>query len=379
MSNTKDTIVKAPGGDPVHVCFAAPTVFPYYNRQGVGGAELQMVNLAQCLSQRGNKVTVFTNDYGQPDVVEYQPNLTIRKVPLRFLGGSNRYFIGDTLRYAKALRELNPDIVFMKIPNSLLISLAFAKIFCTAKVIKIFASDDDYRAMPGLLGMGIRWGQRRTDGFVFQTRHQQENFRCFDKIPKTLIRNLFIPPPDDRADNFAEKNIDVLWVGAMNADKKPESLLALAQSMPDCRFTVISKYTDAAYGEIDRQLKELPNVVCEGKVPYDLIHDYFRRAKILLCTSVVEGFPNTFLQAWHAHCAVISVEFNCDGILEEYRCGLLSGTLPQAKADIERVLTDSVIRQHLVENGLEYLNRNHCSNSIVNQYLDFIRQVCVGR
>lgn len=375
----RDAIVKTPSGDSFHVCFAAPTVFPYYNRQGVGGAELQMVNLAQCLSQLGNKVTVFTNDYGQPDVVKYQPNLTIRKVPLRFLGGSNRYFIGDTLRYAKALRELNPDIVFMKIPNCLLIPLAFAKMFCTTKVIKIFASDSDYRAMPGLLGMGIRWGQRRTDGFVFQTRHQQENFRCSDKIPKTLIRNLFILPSNDRADNFAEKDIDVLWVGAMNSDKKPERLLTLAQSMPDCRFTVISKSTVAAYDEIDRRLKELPNVACVGKVPYDLIHDYFRRAKILLCTSAVEGFPNTFLQAWHAHCAVISVEFNCDGILEEYQCGLFSGTLPQAKADIERVLTDSAIRQHLVKNGLEYLNRNHCSNSIVNQYLDFIRQVCTDR
>ena len=130
-------------------------------------------------------------------------------------------------------------------------------------------------------------------------------------------------------------DIDVLWVGQFDSWKRPDRLLEIAQQLPQYKFTVISKPIDESYRDLENQLRSLPNVDFIGTVPFEKTQGYFNRAKLYLSTSAVEGFPNTFLQAWFARSPVISVSFPCDGILQKENCGRLSGSLENAAKDIE--------------------------------------------
>ena len=55
-----------------------------------------------------------------------------------------------------------------------------------------------------------------------------------------------------------------------------------------------------------RARRELANVTLAGYVPPNQIAAYYRAARVLLCTSVSEGFPNTFLEAWRCGTPVVT-------------------------------------------------------------------------
>ena len=113
-------------------------------------------------------------------------------------------------------------------------------------------------------------------------------------------------------------------------------------------------------------LDSLPNVDFVGTVPFEKTQSYFNRAKLHLSTSAVEGFPNTFLQAWFAKSPIVSVTFPCDGILQKYNIGVLSGTTAQTAKDIDSLLRDETRRQLLGQNGYDYVLKHHSPENILS-------------
>ena len=165
-----------------------------------------------------------------------------------------------------------------------------------------------------------------------------------------------------------EKDIDVLWVGAFNSCKCPEKLLTIAQRLSQYKFTLISKPVSPEYHDLEKSLRALPNVDFVGTVPFEQTQNYFNRAIVYLCTSAVEGFPNTFLQSWHARAAVVSVTFPCDDILTGYHAGILAGNEEKAAAVIDELLTDSALRNKLCDNAQKYLVGNHLPAAVLEKF-----------
>lgn len=340
-----------------HIGFLAPTVYRYFCGQGFGGAELQVVQLSRLLVSAGYKVTILTNDYGQPDEEVFE-NIHVVKAPLRFLGGSNWYFLPDTLRFIFQVRKLDLDWCFLRTPNTALFQLGLAKLFSRKmKIGKFIASDLDCQREKNLPYLLYRLGLKMTDKILFQTVTQQKLAEKNLHLSGRLLPNIFMEPAET-ADNTV-KDIDVLWVGAFNDWKRPDRLLEIAQKLPQYKFTVISKPIVETHRELENQIRSLPNVDFIGTVPFEKTQSYFNRAKLHLSTSAVEGFPNTFLQAWFGKSPVVSVSFPCDGILERDNSGRLSGSIGQAVKDIAEILENEPLRTEMTLNGLRYLQQNH--------------------
>src|SRR5690606_40570488 len=92
--------------------------------------------------------------------------------------------------------------------------------------------------------------------------------------------------------------------------------LSVAAQLPKRRFVMIGgplPGTAAYYERIAAAAACVPNVRFLGALPHDEVNAYIARAKVLLNTSTVEGFPNTFLQAWARAVPVVSL-FDPDGI-----------------------------------------------------------------
>lgn len=357
-----------------HICFVAPTIYPYYRGCGCGGAELQIKMLADVLADRGHQVTVLT--YSNDQIVEeFFGKVRVLKCPLRFLGGSNLFFLVDTYNFIRKIRKLNPDFLLMKTPNIIIFLLVLAAKYAgNTRVVKIFASDNDCCQKNNISGIFYRIGMYFADGLVFQTNFQKNLYEWKRKTSNPVIRNIFIPPENDMG-MICPKDIELLWVGALTAEKQPDKLLELAQMMPNRRFTVISKATSDQYRKIEIDLRGLPNVDFLGKVPFDQIQIYFNRAKILLCTSQTEGFPNTFLQGWYGGCAIISLAYPCDGILVQCQCGYVSGSIGKMREDIETLLGDEDTRKQTNANGRAYMYREHDLMHIVDEYIFFLSKL----
>jgi len=85
---------------------------------------------------------------------------------------------------------------------------------------------------------------------------------------------------------------------------------------------------------------------------------------------VVEGFPNTFLQAWFSRIPVVSLTFSCDDILEQFGIGKVSGSLDKLEEDISYLLQNQIIRNEMGNKGFLYIQENHFPDCILKKYQD---------
>ena len=110
----------------------------------------------------------------------------------------------------------------------------------------------------------------------------------------------------------------MLWVANLRQLKRPDRFL---RAWPRrCRASAFTWSVVPFPGEEsllppDRShARMVPNLTFHGKVPYLEIGHLFDRARLLANTSEIEGFPNTFLQAWVRGIPVVTM-FDPDRLL----------------------------------------------------------------
>lgn len=133
---------------------------------------------------------------------------------------------------------------------------------------------------------------------------------------------------------------NVIWVGNIKANKRPQCLLKVARRFPQLRFTMIGD------GDMQSAIEaEKPeNVTLTGRIPNDQVYDHMQKHDLLLMTSEFEGLPKVIQEA--AQCGLPSiymaenyaVDFLENGVngygvhsLEEM-CERLSGLLADPEA-----------------------------------------------
>jgi glycosyltransferase involved in cell wall biosynthesis len=105
-------------------------------------------------------------------------------------------------------------------------------------------------------------------------------------------------------------------------------------------------------------------------VPFDEIHEYFKKADVLTNTSLFEGFPHAFIQAWAYQVPIVSLSVNPDGLLTKYNLGFCSNSVEQMITDIEKILSNETLCRELKLNGIKYVTENHDMDKIINFYIE---------
>ncbi len=126
----------------------------------------------------------------------------------------------------------------------------------------------------------------------------------------------------------------VAWVGTLIPEKRPDILIDIARSAPrhplSCLRRAIAELWRADCPRTAQDAKyRIPRTSPARKSPAN-----YRRAAVLLCTSDVEGFPNTFIQAWSNGTPVVSLKIDPDRIIERMGLGALSVNADRAITDI---------------------------------------------
>ncbi len=157
--------------------------------------------------------------------------------------------------------------------------------------------------------------------YVAQTEEQRSVLSTL--LPEQRLRILpnFHPPQQVVIPEFGERR-GILWVGHLTKVKQPMRLVELARLLPEIPFTVIAPTTASSEQTESREaIQRLENVHLVDSVPFHEIQACYNRARILLNTSLSEGFPNTFIHAMNGETPIAAVNINPDGFFDEGQSG----------------------------------------------------------
>jgi glycosyltransferase involved in cell wall biosynthesis len=213
-----------------------------------------------------------------------------------------------------------------------------------------------------------RYGLKNADKVIVQTKKQQDMLRSgFDRD------SIVIPMPcnglSEKEYNQLKENhnesVNALWLGRICEVKRPDRLLELAKLNTNVHFDFVGPKGDSQYSnDIIEQVKQIRNITYHGPVAKEQVWNFYKKAKIFLCTSDFEGFPNTFLEAWSCGLPIVST-VDPDNIIHEKKLGFVGNDISQLSLGIRELLTSSEKWESASQAAREYYIQNHAIDVIM--------------
>lgn len=343
------SVGRRPAGRRPRVCFVAHGAYPLFNRtvsSDVGGMEVRSWLFARGLARSGTcDVWCLVGDHGQPRRQRIG-DVTVAVYP-------DHSFAGQTLapRVNALFEEIAADAYVSFGVNWLTAEVVRSSRRYGAKAIVCIASDIDladeyrlgssFRSLGGEFANACHYAITHADRIVVQTARQRDMAADRFGINALVIRNpIELPlrstgqlPPDPRRRYM-------LWIGRSDALKRPLVALELARRLPNVPFLLVMNRSDAAmHEEVERRLG--PNMLITERVAFDRMAGIFRDAAGLVNTSLVEGFPNVFLQAGVHGVPVMSLQADPDDLLRLGGGLAAGGDLDRLTSDVARIWADA--------------------------------------
>jgi glycosyltransferase involved in cell wall biosynthesis len=354
------------------VCFVSPDNYPALSGDPdlthIGGAEEQQAILGRALATRGYPVSFITLDYGQPDGIQHD-GITVYKAYAPDSGLPVLRFLHPrwTGLWA-AMGRANADVYYKRCADY---EVGQAALWCRRhrrRFIFSAASDTDCLAQLPLLDSTrerclYRWGLRRANAVIAQTATQQRLLLEHFGLASTVVPNCCPAPPAEEMVEFThapDRQPHVLWIGRIAEQKRLEWLLDVAERCPRVVFDVVGAAGgQSAYAtSLSQRAAGIPNVVMHGRVPHDETPQFYRRATVLCCTSLYEGFPNTFLEAWSRGLLVVST-VDPDGVIARHGLGWVTDTVDGLVDHLERACTSPETWRAASTAARHYCMQNH--------------------
>lgn len=344
-----------------------------------GGAEVQLYLLAHALAESKRCQVRFITATAVPVKDQVIDEITVDR----------RWFFATqpTIRNAwhwlrtlwSSLRRSHGDIFIQRALSSETAIIALYSWLHRKKFVYMVAHEWDLNGHTvrhaGLLGRLAEFGIRYARTIIVQSQDQinllETNYHKTGSIFPTVY------PMGDQVLPFNQRQY-ILWVGRAETWKQPDIFLAAARALPQLPFMLImpkGNYPDY-YKTIVTQAKALPNVTFIESVNFDQIDQYFQQAKVLVNTSTIEGFPNTFIQATKNGTPVVSLQVNPDNVIGVYQFGKqASGDISEFIESIVQLTTQEDVWQQFSNQARTYALTRHDIKRWLPEFLRLIEMV----
>jgi len=353
------------------ICFVALSIYPClsgkYPSEKIGGAELQQTFIGKGLRDKGYDVSFITMDYGPPRI-EVIDNLTVYKTFREEEGlFAIRFLYPRLVKIWKGLIQADADIYYTRAAGFL---PAVLHVFCRFYGKKfVFAASSDANFIPEILKLPTRrdkilykYGLKRATTIIVQSNTQKSLLWKNFKLYSTVIPNFLT----SQAKPLNEKDRKyILWVSTIRNLKRPMQFIRLAAAFPDEKFTMIGGPETANlqfFQDVKRESAKVKNLKFVGFQPFEETEKYFDKCKVFVNTSIYEGFPNTFLQAWRRGIPVISY-VDPDNIIKTKKLGVVINCEEELKEALEFLVKDGPWDATAI---MRYFTENHSYKVIEN-------------
>ncbi len=374
----------------MRIAFVSPTSSGLFAEtlDYTGGAEVQQYLLAQALARRGIEPVFVVAD--RPGLRVSPIPYVVAAYPLSARGPLER--AEGTRALWEALTRTNADVYVQQGAGAITLETALFARATGRAFAYVMASDDDWSGAlfgPSLRRTLFRLGARWASVIVTQTERQREQVLRRWGLPARVIRGgVRVPPLPDasRAPSSGDRERALLWVGAVRWHKYPDRLLDLAARMPD-----VSVWTAGGGwigdGRRDRETLDafraraagLPNVRNFGLLPNEEVLDLHRRAALFVNTSDVEGFPQTFLEAWACGTPVVTCGVDPDEVLCRHGLGIHAATPGDLEPAVRLLLDDPPLRRRMGERARDYVTTHHDLDRIADAYAALFGELVSSR
>jgi glycosyltransferase involved in cell wall biosynthesis len=355
-------------------------------RVRAGGAPFQGKVIAEALSSRP-EFEVFYLARGCPARLDLDP-YTIVKIG-NASGIRRRAVFFDAPGLWRALKTIRPDVIYQRTRQSYTaIAAMYARRYGSKFVFHIAS---DYDVTPGRMRRHIslntpfdliegalgRYGLTHAGTVVAQTRRQADLlWENFGLRAAAVIPNMHPEPdPADLGDKPSDV-IQVAWLANFKVVKRPELFVRLAEDFKhdaSVRFVMAGAAGHSrTYRTLHEQIRRLPNLEYLGPLTLEEADQLVGRSHILVNTSEVEGFSNTFIQAWLRNTVLFSISADIDGALASRGLGYLVGDYGGLRDQLTRLLTNKPELARTAERAREFA-RAHYTTGNIGELVELLR------
>ncbi|MCG9881417.1 MAG: glycosyltransferase family 4 protein [Bacteroidia bacterium] len=313
---------------------------------GQGGAELQMLFWAKSFADQGYIPYLFS----------WRLRVLFREIyGIKFLWLPWVRKLGVVFAYLRYLYVLiyRPNLIIIRGYTDLKVLLRLKKVV-DFRILLMIASDLEVENESNqMLNLS-----NYVDGIITQNHFQYNKIVAnFPKIKTINVHNIF----DNSifSNTKVDENFDFIWVGNIKPVKRVMYFLDLAMKMPNKKFGIIGKNQNETEFQLflDR-VKDLNNVKYLGFLDIQLANNYISNSRILVNTSIKEGFPNTFLQAWSYNIPVIS-NVDPSDLISKNDLGLKFNNFDELVEHAELLIDSTSQYQFISKKINEYFIKSH--------------------
>jgi glycosyltransferase involved in cell wall biosynthesis len=347
----------------------------------LGGIETQLAALAKGLAAEGCDVSLITYDHGQADG-ERVDGVTVYKSypPTGGIRGLRSIHPRSTHLW-HAMRRAKADIYIQMGAGAETGQVAVGcRLLGTKprKFVFCMASDANFGSHleAGIEGRVYGYGLRHADRIIAQTFHQKNGLQRATGLPSEVIPMMAEPPFLVSAAERRATPARVLWVGRVTREKRLEWLLEVARNAPDVEFDVVgtpnqpSQYASTLLADA----AALPNVHVHGRVSGEELAALYRQTVVVCCTSALEGFPTTFLEAWSCGIPVLTT-FDPDGVVARHGLGRVAVAPESLVLELRSMLESPSCYSALSTSATDYYLANHARETVSRRFRHMLEDV----
>lgn len=334
-----------------------------------GGAEYQAYLLAQRLREQHDVFYISPGQAREECIIDSGMKIYTLCSP-RLLCFRDIWFLLES-KILRILRRERPDIVYQRVGYS---ATGIAAKYCRESPCQLvwhIAHERDValrrrRPIRRILFDRIEnkyreFGIRHANIIIGQAAYQDRLLhRNYGRTCDLVVGNWLPLPSRPTVKNGP---VTMVWIANLKPHKQPDAFIRLANRMRHChdaRFIMIGRPASGRYQKkLEKSMEGLPNLAYLGERSIDEVNEVLAGAHVFVNTSVSEGFPNTFVQAWLHQVPVVSLHVDPDDLLKRHGLGYHSVTFDDLVRDTKRLLDDTGLRDSMGKRGWEYALRYH--------------------